>query len=137
MGNAKGPQANEAARSFGQNLARLRQRAGLSQEGAGDRAGLHRTHVAMIEAGKRLPRLDTIVKLGGAVGWSPAICLRAWPGSSSRPRRDRNERPRSGRPMGDERVDPERAVRRERGLVPPLSALERGLRLPRKTPSSS
>lgn len=75
MGNAKGPQANEAAHSFGQNLARLRQRAGLSQEGAGDRAGLHRTHIAMIEVGQRLPRLDTIVKLGGAVGVEPCELL--------------------------------------------------------------
>lgn len=75
MGKEKGPQATEASRAFGQNLVRLRERAGLSQEGAADRAGLHRTHVAMIEAGQRLPRLDTIVKLGGAVGVEPCDLL--------------------------------------------------------------
>jgi len=75
MGKEKGPQATRASRAFGQNLVRLRERAGLSQEGAADRAGLHRTHVAMIEAGQRLPRLDTIVKLGGAVGVEPCDLL--------------------------------------------------------------
>jgi transcriptional regulator with XRE-family HTH domain len=75
MGKQKGTQAAQASRSFGQNLARLRERAGLSQEGAADRAGLHRTHVAMIEAGKRLPRLDTIVKLGGALEVEPCALL--------------------------------------------------------------
>ena len=75
MGKEKGPQATGASRAFGQNLVRLRERAGLSQEGAADRAGLHRTHVAMIEAGQRLPRLDTIVKLGGAVGVEPCELL--------------------------------------------------------------
>jgi transcriptional regulator with XRE-family HTH domain len=75
MGKEKGPQTTEASRAFGQNLVRLRERAGLSQEGAADRAGLHRTHVAMIEAGQRLPRLDTIVKLGGAVGVEPCELL--------------------------------------------------------------
>ncbi|MGN6217248.1 MAG: helix-turn-helix domain-containing protein [Solirubrobacterales bacterium] len=75
MGNEKGPQATGDSRAFGRNLVRLRKRAGLSQEGAADRAGLHRTHVAMIEAGQRLPRLDTIVKLGGAVGVKPCELL--------------------------------------------------------------
>ena len=75
MGKEKGPQALEAGRAFGQNLTRLRERAGLSQEGAADRAGLHRTHVVMIEAGQRLPRLDTIVKLSGAVGVEPCELL--------------------------------------------------------------
>jgi transcriptional regulator with XRE-family HTH domain len=71
MGKKKGAQAAEASRAFGQNVARLRERAGLSQQGTADRAGLHRTHVAMIEAGQRLPRLDTIVKLGGALEVEP------------------------------------------------------------------
>jgi transcriptional regulator with XRE-family HTH domain len=75
MGKEKGPQAAEASRSFGQNLARFRERVGLSQQGAADRAGLHRTHVAMIEAGQRLPRLDTIVKLGGALEIEPCALL--------------------------------------------------------------
>jgi transcriptional regulator with XRE-family HTH domain len=75
MGKEKSQQAKEASRFFGRNLVQFRQRAGLSQEGIADRAGLHRTHVAMIEEGRRLPRLDTIVKLGGAVGVEPCELL--------------------------------------------------------------
>jgi transcriptional regulator with XRE-family HTH domain len=75
MGKQKGTQAVEASRSFGQSLTRFRERAGLSQQGIADRAGLHRTHVAMIEAGQRLPRLDTIVKLGGALEVEPCALL--------------------------------------------------------------
>jgi transcriptional regulator with XRE-family HTH domain len=47
----------------------------LSQQGTADRAGLHRTHVALIEAGERVPRLDTIVKLAGAVEVEPCALL--------------------------------------------------------------
>ena len=75
MGKEKGPQAVEAGRLLGQNLVGHRRRVGLSQQGTADRAGLHRTEVALIESGKRLPRLDTIVKLAGAVEVEPCALL--------------------------------------------------------------
>jgi transcriptional regulator with XRE-family HTH domain len=75
MPNRKRPQAAEASRLLGQNLVALRRRVGLSQQGTADRAGLHRTHVAMIETGQRLPRLDTIVKLAGAFEVEPCALL--------------------------------------------------------------
>ncbi|HKO37877.1 MAG TPA: helix-turn-helix transcriptional regulator [Solirubrobacterales bacterium] len=75
MGKEKGPQAVKAGRLLGQNLVGHRLRVGLSQQGTADRAGLHRTHIAMIEAGHRLPRLDTIVKLAGAVEVEPCALL--------------------------------------------------------------
>lgn len=75
MGKQKGPQAAEASRVIGRNLVRFRERAGLSQQGTAERAGLHRTHVAKIEEGQRLPRLDTIVKLGGALEVEPCALL--------------------------------------------------------------
>jgi transcriptional regulator with XRE-family HTH domain len=80
MGHKKGPQAAEASRILGRNLVASRGRVGLSQEGTADRAGLHRTEVALIEGGKRLPRLDTIVKLAGAVEVQPCALLEgmAW-----------------------------------------------------------
>ena len=34
------------------------------------RASIHRTAVGMIERGERLPRIDTLVKLTGALGVS-------------------------------------------------------------------
>ena len=68
---------------FGQNLRRCRQLAGLSQEELGERASLHRTEVGKLEKGERLPRIDTLVRLAGAMAipagelvegihWTPA-----------------------------------------------------------------
>lgn len=57
----------EVAAQFGRNLARCRKRAGLSQEELGSRAGLHRTAIGLLERGARTPKVDTIVRLAGAV----------------------------------------------------------------------
>jgi transcriptional regulator with XRE-family HTH domain len=73
---------NPLAVLLGENLARARKRAGLSQEELGVRASLHRTEISLLERGTRLPRIDTIIKLAGAleipldeliegIGWSP------------------------------------------------------------------
>ena len=61
------PQAAEVSRLLSLNLGTFRVRAGLSQQGTAERAGLNRVHIGLIEGGKRLPRLDTIVKFAGAV----------------------------------------------------------------------
>jgi transcriptional regulator with XRE-family HTH domain len=58
------------AARFGVNLRRARKDAGLSQEEAGIRASLHRTEVGLLERGERIPRIDTAIKLAGAVGVS-------------------------------------------------------------------
>jgi transcriptional regulator with XRE-family HTH domain len=71
------------AQKFSENLLILRRRAGLSQEQLGFDADLHRTEVGCLERGERLPRIDTLVKLAGAleitpeellagIGWRPA-----------------------------------------------------------------
>jgi len=62
------PVASEIARHFGANLRRVRKQAGLSQEELGFRASLHRTEVGLLERGARIPRIDTLVKLAGAIG---------------------------------------------------------------------
>ena len=59
---------SELARRFGKNLARARRDAGLSQEEAGIRASLHRTEIGLLERGERIPRIDTMLKLAGALG---------------------------------------------------------------------
>lgn len=56
------------ARRFGENLRRVRNEAGISQEEAGLRSGLHRTEIGLLERGERTPRIDTVVKLAGALG---------------------------------------------------------------------
>jgi transcriptional regulator with XRE-family HTH domain len=48
---------------FSLNLRAHRERAGLSQEGLADACGLDRTEISLLERGKRLPRLDTLVLL--------------------------------------------------------------------------
>jgi transcriptional regulator with XRE-family HTH domain len=68
---------------FGQNLRRCRYLAGLSQEELGERAELHRTEIGRLERGDRIPRIDTVVRLAGAmaigseqlvdgIAWTPA-----------------------------------------------------------------
>lgn len=77
----------EVGRRFGENLLRHRKGAGLSQEELSFRAGLHRTQVGSIEQGARCPRIDTLVKLAGALGVSPCDLLDgiAWKPSETRP----------------------------------------------------
>ncbi len=53
---------------FAENLARERHAASMSQEELAARAEIHRTQISLIEGGKRMPRLDTVVKLAGALG---------------------------------------------------------------------
>ena len=63
MGSAASP----IAEIFGRNLAAARKRSGYSQEEVGVRASLHRTEIGLLERGERLPRIDTVIKLAGAV----------------------------------------------------------------------
>lgn len=58
----------ELASRFGANLKRARKDAGLSQHEVGIRAALHRTEIGLLERGERIPRIDTAIKLAGAVG---------------------------------------------------------------------
>jgi transcriptional regulator with XRE-family HTH domain len=55
------------ADQFGANLKRCRRLAGLSQEKAAIRASLHRTEISQLERGLHVPRIDTLVKLMGAL----------------------------------------------------------------------
>jgi transcriptional regulator with XRE-family HTH domain len=63
------------AQQFGANLRYCRRRAKLSQEELSFRASLHRTAIGMLERGERIPRIDTLVKLAGALGVSSAELL--------------------------------------------------------------
>ncbi|HEX5374680.1 MAG TPA: helix-turn-helix transcriptional regulator [Solirubrobacterales bacterium] len=53
---------------FGQNLARCRQGARVSQEELSFRASIHRTEVSLLERGERMPRVDTALRLAGSLG---------------------------------------------------------------------
>jgi transcriptional regulator with XRE-family HTH domain len=57
----------EVGRKLGRNLWMARRRAGYSQDGLGALCGLHRTEIGFVENGERLPRVDTLLKLSGAL----------------------------------------------------------------------
>jgi transcriptional regulator with XRE-family HTH domain len=59
---------SEVATRFGANLARQRERAGITQEELSFGASLHRTEIGLLERGGRIPRIDTLAKLAGALG---------------------------------------------------------------------
>ena len=58
----------EAAQRFGRNLFMARRRAGYSQEELAALCSLHRTEIGLVENGRRLPRVDTLVKLISTLG---------------------------------------------------------------------
>jgi len=62
----------DIAALFGENLARCRRCADMSQEELGVRASLHRTEISQLERGLRVARIDTLVKLAGALGIAPS-----------------------------------------------------------------
>lgn len=74
--------------AFGERLIVARFEHGrISQEALGERAEIHRTQVSMIETGRRMPLLETFVKLAGALDRSPGDLLgpiRWVPGSPGR-----------------------------------------------------
>jgi transcriptional regulator with XRE-family HTH domain len=76
----------DIAGCFGENIMIFRRRAGISQEELGFRSALHRTEIGQLERGIRIPRIDTLVKLAGALQLPPGDLLKgmAWkPGDFS------------------------------------------------------
>lgn len=75
------------AEQFGANLSRLREQAGITQEEIAFRASLHRTEIGLLERGGRIPKIDTLAKLAGALEVEPAELIEgiAWtPGEIQR-----------------------------------------------------
>ena len=62
---------------FGLLVRGLREARGLSQEGLADAAGLHRTHISLIERGRRSVRLETVERLATALAVQPAELMPA------------------------------------------------------------
>jgi transcriptional regulator with XRE-family HTH domain len=57
----------EVAERFGRNLFHARRHAGFSQDELARLTSLHRTEISLIERGRRLPRVDTLIKLTSAL----------------------------------------------------------------------
>jgi transcriptional regulator with XRE-family HTH domain len=67
MGRRHTQEVLDLKQRFADNLILLRSRVDLSQEQMAERAGLHKTELSLLERGLRLPRLDTLIKLSGAI----------------------------------------------------------------------
>jgi transcriptional regulator with XRE-family HTH domain len=61
------PPTAEMKVRFGQNLARCREGADVSQEELSFRASIHRTEVSLLERGERMPRVDTALRIAGSL----------------------------------------------------------------------
>lgn len=64
-------QALAVAERLGQNLRRVRRREDLSQERLARLASLHRTEIGLLEQGRRVCRIDTLVRPAGAMAVPP------------------------------------------------------------------
>ena len=60
---------------LGSNLRDARKRLGLTQEDVAERSGVHPTEVSRIEAGKRDPRISTLLRLARALEVRPGELL--------------------------------------------------------------
>ena len=63
--------SDAVALKFGQNLLRCRRLARLSQEELAERASLHRTEIGKLEKGEWVARVDTLLRLAGAMAIPP------------------------------------------------------------------
>ena len=63
-------------RQLGENLRRQRRIAKLSQEELASRAGVDRTLISLVERGKKLTRIDTLVKLSRGLAIPLEVLLR-------------------------------------------------------------
>ena len=75
----------DVAGVFGDNLARIRRRAGMSQDELAVRASTHITEISQLERGLRVARIDTLIQLAGSLEITPGDLLAglSWePGST-------------------------------------------------------
>ena len=60
---------------FGDNLARIRRAADVSQDELSVRASVHRTEISQLERGLRVARIDTLIKLASSLEVTPDALL--------------------------------------------------------------
>lgn len=70
------PDHSDIARIFGEVIRELRRKRGLSQEEFGFECELHRTYISLLERGKRIPSLTTIIQLATALKVLPSEIVR-------------------------------------------------------------
>lgn len=65
------PPSDELRARFGLNLCECRRRLGVSQLEVSLRAETHMNSISTLELGQRLPRIDTFIRLAGALETTP------------------------------------------------------------------
>ncbi len=65
----------DVAGHFGDNLARVRRAANVSQDELSVRASVHRTEISQLERGLRIARIDTLIKLASSLEVAPGELL--------------------------------------------------------------
>jgi transcriptional regulator with XRE-family HTH domain len=65
-------QAARLQERFAENLVELRRRSGRSQIEVAIQAGVHRTEVGLLERGKRMPGLATVIRVAAGMDADPA-----------------------------------------------------------------
>jgi transcriptional regulator with XRE-family HTH domain len=88
----QGPRPEPSAPAFGKLIRKLRRERGVGQDQFAQEAGINRSHVSLIELGKRNVELETIVKLARGLELTPAELLRKLPRPERRGERLRRER---------------------------------------------
>jgi transcriptional regulator with XRE-family HTH domain len=68
------------AEQLGRNLRKVRRQAFMSQEQLSRRSGLHHTEIGLLERGRRVPRLDTAIKVLESTNADPRVLFEgiAW-----------------------------------------------------------
>ena len=73
-------------KALGLVISRLRTRRGLTQECFSGLAGISRSHLALIESGRRIVRLDTFCRLAEALRMRPSELMAQVEAESAGPR---------------------------------------------------
>jgi transcriptional regulator with XRE-family HTH domain len=63
--------SESVAKAFGEKLLAARENAKLTQEALGYLSSVHRTEISQLELGHHVPRLDTVIKIAGALNIEP------------------------------------------------------------------
>jgi transcriptional regulator with XRE-family HTH domain len=56
------------AEQIGLNLRKIRRRADMSQDDLARRSGIHHSEISLLERGRRIPRIDTCIRILGSTG---------------------------------------------------------------------